>query len=312
MQQRIEQGLVAGATPRELREALGNLSSDNASLRESVAQRDGVLEQLRAVIETLEARPREAPQSQMSRRSVSEERRAAEERAAAHSESLRKHCARLAIQLAEVTQLAEQQVRTKAEEAAGVQQEAGVRVQTLANASAALRQSLAAANEEVGRLRKQNETLTKARQGGAAERGGERGRDSSPRSRSPAPQSGAFGGTSATRAAEERSNGKFDGEKDTIDRQLEAARKTIELKVAAETEQRVERQRAERERDASREKIAAMREAVAAAGGADWPCRGRGAGSTDRAGTDGRAAAAEERRGRRAQRGEPRPRIADC
>ena len=31
MQQRIEQGLVAGATPRELREALGNLSSDNAS-----------------------------------------------------------------------------------------------------------------------------------------------------------------------------------------------------------------------------------------------------------------------------------------
>ena len=74
MQQRIEQGLVAGATPRELREALGNLSSDNASLRESVAQRDGVLEQLRAVIETLEARPREAPQSQMSRRSVSEER----------------------------------------------------------------------------------------------------------------------------------------------------------------------------------------------------------------------------------------------
>ena len=170
----------------------------------------------------------------MSRRSVSEERRAAEERAAAHSESLRKHCARLAIQLAEVTQLAEQQVRTKAEEAAGVQQEAGVRVQTLANESAALRQSLAAANEEVGRLRKQNETLTKARQGGAAERGGERGRDSSPRSRSPAPQSGAFGGTSATRAAEERSNGKFDGEKDTIDRQLEAARKTIELKVAAE------------------------------------------------------------------------------
>ena len=37
------------------------------------------------------------------------ERRAAEERTAAHSESLRKHCARLAIQLAEVTQLAEQQ-----------------------------------------------------------------------------------------------------------------------------------------------------------------------------------------------------------
>ena len=218
MQQRIEQGLVAGATPRELREALGNLSSDNASLRESVAQRDGVLEQLRAVIETLEARPREAPQSQMSRRSVSEERRAAEERAAAHSESLRKHCARLAIQLAEVTQLAEQQVRTKVEEAAEVQQEAGVRVQTLANESAALRQSLAAANEEVGRLRKQNETLGKARQGGAAERGGERARDSSPRSRSPAPQSGAFGGASATRAAEERSNGKFDGEKDTIDR----------------------------------------------------------------------------------------------
>ena len=165
-----------------------------------------------------------------------------------------------------MTQLAEQQVlRTKAEEAAGVQQEAGVRVQTLANASAALASRSPLRTRRSGGCARTRPSPRLAR---AAPPNAAASADATARHARARPRpSRARLAERQQRAAEERSNGKFDGEKDTIDRQLEAARKTIELKVAAEREQRVERQRAERERDASREKIAAMREAVAAAEG---------------------------------------------